>query len=65
MKAFSGSGLCWRLSACQVHRALICGLVEGARIPIRLAFEDLGGVSGKYWANPSVSNRGDGQVMER
>ena len=44
---------------------LTCGLVEGARIPIRLAFGDIGDVSGKYWANPSVSNRGNGQVMER
>jgi carbonyl reductase 1 len=36
---------------------------EGARIPVRLAFDDLGGVSGKYWANSSVRGKGEGEVQ--
>jgi len=37
---------------------------EGARIPVRLALGDLGGVTGKYWANDSIRGRGDGEVQE-
>ena len=37
---------------------------EGARIPFRLATGDLGGVTGKYWENPSISGTGEGQVGE-
>ncbi|KAI9818853.1 MAG: hypothetical protein M1827_007674 [Pycnora praestabilis] len=36
---------------------------DGAKIPIHLGFKDIGGVSGRYWANPSISDTGDGQVM--
>ncbi len=38
--------------------------VDGARIPIRLAVGDIGAVSGKCWANPSVTDTGDGEVRE-
>ncbi|KAK5111627.1 hypothetical protein LTR85_011805 [Meristemomyces frigidus] len=37
---------------------------EGARIPVRLAFEDLGGVTGRYWANDSIRGKGEGEVQE-
>jgi carbonyl reductase 1 len=37
---------------------------DGARIPVRLALEDLGGVSGEYWANESVRSRGSGEVQK-
>lgn len=37
---------------------------EGAKIPVKLGFGDIGGVSGKYWANDSVNGRGDGKVQE-
>lgn len=37
---------------------------EGARIPVRLALDDLGGVSGKYWANGSIRSRDAGEVQE-
>ena len=37
---------------------------EGARIPVKLAFDDIGGVSGKYWANPSVSGRGSDEMRD-
>lgn len=37
---------------------------EGARIPVRLALEDLRGVTGRYWANGSVRSRGAGEVQE-
>ena len=38
-------------------------LEEGARIPYRLGFKDIQGVSGRYWGNKSISGRGEGQVM--
>ena len=37
---------------------------EGAKIPVRLAFDDIQGVSGKYWANASVRSREEGEVQE-
>lgn len=37
---------------------------DGAKIPIRLGFGDIGGVTGRYWGNPSIADSGDGQVME-
>lgn len=37
---------------------------DGAKIPIRLGFGDIGGVTGRYWGNPSVADTGDGQVMD-
>ena len=40
-------------------------VAEGATIPLRLGFGDIGGVSGKYFANPSIRSRENGQVMER
>lgn len=36
---------------------------EGARIPLRLAFDDLDGVTGEYWANDSVRSRESGKVQ--
>ncbi|KAJ4354261.1 uncharacterized protein N0V89_005995 [Didymosphaeria variabile] len=37
---------------------------EGARIPVRLAIGDVGGVSGRYWANDSIRGSGEGKVQE-
>ena len=37
---------------------------DGAKIPVRLAFGDIGGATGKYWANASVRNKGEGEVQE-
>lgn len=37
---------------------------EGAKIPVRLALGDIGGVSGIYWGNDSISGRGEGKVQE-
>lgn len=39
-------------------------IADGIRIPIRLAFKDIDGITGKYWANPSYKDTGEGQVME-
>ncbi|MCJ1410277.1 hypothetical protein MMC19_004362 [Ptychographa xylographoides] len=36
---------------------------EGARIPYRLAFKDIDGVTGRYWGNDSISGRGEGKVQ--
>lgn len=36
---------------------------QGAVIPLRLAFEDLGGVSGRYWANPYTGGTENGEVL--
>ena len=38
--------------------------LEGARIPIRLGFGDIGEVTGRYWGNNSISGKGDGQVQD-
>jgi carbonyl reductase 1 len=37
---------------------------DGAKIPVRLAFGDIGGVTGRYWANSSVRSREEGEVQE-
>ncbi|KAE8452094.1 hypothetical protein EG329_002260 [Mollisiaceae sp. DMI_Dod_QoI] len=37
---------------------------EGARIPLRLAFGDVEGVTGKFWANENIFETGDGEVRE-
>ncbi|KAM0797703.1 carbonyl reductase 1 [Usnea florida] len=37
---------------------------DGAKIPIRLGFGDIGDVTGRYWGNPSIADSGDGQVIE-
>ncbi|KAK5015104.1 hypothetical protein LTR60_003033 [Cryomyces antarcticus] len=37
---------------------------DGARIPLRLAFDDIGNVSGRYWANASIRSKELGRVME-
>ncbi len=37
---------------------------DGAKIPIRLGFKELGQTTGKYWGNLSVADCGDGQVQE-
>ena len=37
---------------------------QGAAIPVRLAFEDLGGVTGQYWANSSIRSKGEGEVQD-
>ncbi|EFR02682.1 carbonyl reductase 1 [Nannizzia gypsea CBS 118893] len=38
--------------------------IDGAKIPLRLAFGNIGGVSGRYWANDSVGGSGDGEIQE-
>jgi len=37
---------------------------EGARIPLKLAFGDVRGVTGEYWENPSVSGKGSGNPSD-
>ena len=37
---------------------------DGAKIPIRLGFGNIGDVTGRYWGNPSIADSGNGQVME-
>nr|POE66157.1 carbonyl reductase [nadph] 1 [Quercus suber] len=37
---------------------------DGAKIPVRLAFDDLEGASGKYWANESVRSKEEGGMQE-
>lgn len=36
---------------------------EGAKIPVRLALDDIDGVSGKYWANSTVRSKLEGSVQ--
>ncbi|KAG9576375.1 NAD(P)-binding protein, partial [Aureobasidium melanogenum] len=37
--------------------------IDGAKIPVKLGFGDISGTTGRYWANPGISDKGDGQVM--
>ena len=37
---------------------------DGAKIPVRLALDDIGGVSGAYWANASVRSKEEGKLQE-
>ncbi|KAL2018285.1 hypothetical protein VTK56DRAFT_989 [Thermocarpiscus australiensis] len=37
---------------------------EGARIPLNLAFGDIGDTSGRYWANDSTADTGIGKVQD-
>lgn len=37
---------------------------DGARIPVRLALDDLKGVIGRYWGNDTVFDKGKGNVQE-
>lgn len=37
---------------------------EGACIPLHLAFEDIGDVTGRYWANDSTADTGVGKVQQ-
>lgn len=37
---------------------------EGARVPLNIALKDIGGTTGKYWANSSISGTGEGQVQK-
>jgi len=48
---------------CPCLTANISWAVEGAKIPIRLGFKDIDGVTGKYWGNRSISGKGEGQVL--
>jgi len=48
---------CWILM-------LISWIEDGARIPFKLGFGDVGGISGRYWSNPGISDRADGSVTE-
>ena len=36
---------------------------DGAKIPVRLAFGDIGGITGAYWANASVRSKEEGEVQ--
>ncbi|GAB7349820.1 hypothetical protein MBLNU459_g0528t2 [Dothideomycetes sp. NU459] len=37
---------------------------DGARIPVRLGFGDVDGVTGRYWANDSIASTDSGRVQE-
>lgn len=39
-----------------------CDTEEGARVPIRVGLGDIGGVTGKWWANPNIDDTGEGAV---
>ena len=36
---------------------------EGARIPLRVGFGDINGLTGKYWANDEIWGKGEGRVQ--
>ena len=44
------------------QKADIFLLEEGALIPIRLGFDNIGDISGEFWANDSTNGKGNGKV---
>ena len=44
--------------------SLTFSIEERAKIPVRLAIGDIGGISGRYWANDSVASAADGKVQD-
>jgi len=44
--------------------SFLCIAEEGARIPFRLGFRDINQVSGKYWSNDNVFDKGEGTVQD-
>ncbi|PKY07329.1 NAD(P)-binding protein [Aspergillus campestris IBT 28561] len=46
-----------------VDTLLTMAIEEGAKIPLRLAVGDIGQVSGRYWADDSVADKGNGKVQ--
>ena len=38
-------------------------LEEGAAIPLRVGFGDIGGLTGKYWANDEIWETKEGKVQ--
>lgn len=39
-------------------------VMDAAIIPYKLAFEDIEGTTGKYWANDSIRSKESGHVQE-
>ena len=39
-----------------------CWADEGARVPLRLGFGDIGGMTGRYWANNQIWDKGEGRA---
>lgn len=37
---------------------------EGARVPLRLGFGDIGDTTGRYWANDQIWDKGEGKVRD-
>jgi len=37
--------------------------LDGAKIPVRLGFGDIGDATGRYWANDSISSTDDGKIQ--
>jgi carbonyl reductase 1 len=37
---------------------------DGAKIPLRLAFKDIGNTSGRFWENDSISSTAEGKIRE-
>lgn len=37
---------------------------EGAKIPVKLGFGNIGAVTGRYWSNDGIADKGDGRVQE-
>ncbi|KAI4209323.1 MAG: hypothetical protein LQ351_007749, partial [Letrouitia transgressa] len=36
---------------------------EGAKIPIRVGFGDIGGLTGQFWANDNIWGKGEGKIQ--
>lgn len=65
--------ICFLCSGCEIFCSqrgetmlitLFLRLADGAKIPVRLALGDVDGSTGEYWSNPSIHDKGEGQITE-
>ena len=56
-------GECKQNTCSPADTLLTMAIEEGAKIPLRLAVGDIGQVSGRYWADDSIADKGNGKVQ--
>ena len=57
------SFICLRLPAAGENTKHCWITEDGAKIPIRVGFGEIGGATGKYWANDEIWGKGEGKVQ--
>lgn len=52
----------WQGKANRECNSANCITKEGAKVPLRLAFGDIGDTTGVYWANEEIWQKGEGAL---